>query len=85
MKASVRAFMSAWQDYGIEAQHYRELDDERVLVLVQLSGRGRTSGLEIRQTQAQGAEVWRGRGGKVVRLVLYWHRDQALGELGLAS
>ena len=85
MKASVRAFMSAWQDYGIEAQHYRELDDERVLVLVQLSGRGKTSGLEIRAAQAQGAEVWHVRRGMVVRLVVYWYRDQALAELGLAS
>jgi ketosteroid isomerase-like protein len=82
MKASVRAFMSAWQDYGIEAEEYRELDDERVLVLVRLSGRGKASGLDIEQTGATGAEVWHVRDGKVIRLVLYWYREQALADLG---
>ncbi|HWG09103.1 MAG TPA: nuclear transport factor 2 family protein [Solirubrobacteraceae bacterium] len=85
MNASVRAFMSAWEDYGIQGQEYRDLDDERVLVLVRLSGRGKASGLEIEETQADGAEVWHVRDGKVIRLVLYWHRDQALADLGLAE
>jgi ketosteroid isomerase-like protein len=85
MKASVRAFMSAWEDYGIEAQAYRELDDERVLVLVRLSGRGKASGLDIEETQAKGAQVWQVREGQVIRLVLYWHRDQALADLGLSE
>src|SRR5438876_9122526 len=58
MTASVRDFMSAWEDYGIRAEEYRELDDERVLVLVQLSGRGKVSRLEIGDTDARGAEVW---------------------------
>jgi ketosteroid isomerase-like protein len=85
MSASVRAFMSAWEDYGIEAEEYRELDDSRVLVLVRLSGRGKSSGLEIEQTGATGAQVWHVRDGRVVRLVLYWHRAEALADLGLAK
>jgi ketosteroid isomerase-like protein len=85
MTASVRDFMSAWEDYGIEADEYRELDNERVLVLVQLSGRGKVSGLDIADTEARGAEVWHLRDGKVRRLVMYWYRDQALAELGLAE
>jgi ketosteroid isomerase-like protein len=83
MAASVRDFMSAWEDYGIRAEEYRELDNERVLVLVQLSGRGKVSRLEIADTDAQGAEVWHVRDAKVTRLVMYWHRDQALAALGL--
>jgi ketosteroid isomerase-like protein len=85
MTGSVRDFMSAWDDYGIEADEYRELDNERVLVLVQLSGRGKVSGLDIADTEARGAEVWHLRDGKVRRLVMYWYRDQALTELGLAE
>ncbi len=83
MTASVREFMSAWEDYGIEAEEYRELDAERTLVLVRLSGRGKTSGLDIREVQAKGAEIWRVRDGKVIRLVMYWDRDRALADLGL--
>ena len=83
MTASVRSFMSAWEDYGITAEDLRELDDERVLALVRLSGRGKTSGLEIADTHAQGAEVWHVRDGTVTRLVMYWDRDHALADLGL--
>jgi hypothetical protein len=85
MTASVRSFMSAWQHYGIAAEDFRELDDERVLVLVRLSGRGKTSGLEIGDMHARGAEVWHMRDATVTRLVMYWHRDEALADLGLAQ
>ena len=83
MKASVRAFMSAWEDYGIEAEEFRELDRTRVLALVRLSGRGTTSGLDIADMGAEGAEVWHIRDGKVVKLVLYWYRDRAFVDLGI--
>ena len=83
MTASVRSFMSAWEDYGITAEDLRELDDERVLALVRLSGRGKASGLEIAETDAQGAEVWYVRDSTVTRLVMYWDRERALGDLGL--
>jgi ketosteroid isomerase-like protein len=85
MTASVRGFMSAWEDYGITAEDLRELDDERVLALVRLSGRGKASGLEIAETDAQGAEVWHVRDGTVTRLVMYWDRERALADLGLAE
>jgi ketosteroid isomerase-like protein len=75
--------MSAWEDYGITAEDLRELDDERILALVRLSGHGKTSGLEIVDTDAQGAEVWHVRDGTVTRLVMYWDRDHAFADLGL--
>jgi ketosteroid isomerase-like protein len=83
MAASVRGFMSAWDDYGIEAQEYRELDDERVLVLVRLRGRGKTSGLDLGAMHANGAEVWHVRDAKVTRLIMYWDRDRAFADIGL--
>jgi len=83
MTISVRDFMSAWDDYGIEAQKYRELDGERVLVLVRLRGRGKASGLDLGAMHANGAEVWHVRDGKVTRLIMYWDRDRAFAELGL--
>jgi ketosteroid isomerase-like protein len=69
----------------LEAEGDRELDDERVLVLVRFSGRGKTSGLELGETRSKGASVFHIRGGKVTRCVQYWNRERALADLGLAS
>jgi hypothetical protein len=44
-----RDFLSAWEKWRGEAEEYRELDDERVLVLLQGRGRGKASGLEVDQ------------------------------------
>ena len=84
MAAAVRDELSGWRDFHEEAEQYRELDDERVLVLVDWRGSGKTSGLELGQMRAKGADVVHVRGGKVTRLVTYLDRDQALADLGLA-
>jgi ketosteroid isomerase-like protein len=60
--------LSAWQDVRAEADEYRELDRERVLVLVHRSGRGKTSGLEIGEMRGKGANLFHVRDGKVTRL-----------------
>jgi ketosteroid isomerase-like protein len=77
-------WLSAWEAYHTEADEYRELDDERVLVLAHASGRGRTSGLEVGQMRTKGASLFHVRGGKVTRLVNYFDQDHALVDLGLA-
>ena len=77
--------LSAWEDFHFVAEEYRELDNERILVLDRNSGRGKTSGLEIGQTRAEGAQLFHVRGGKVIRLLSYWDRERALADLGLAS
>jgi len=82
---SWRDFLSAWEGVRQDAEEYRELDDERVLVLVHLSARGRASGLEVGQMRTEGAGVFHVRGGKVTRLVYYLVRERALADLGLAS
>jgi ketosteroid isomerase-like protein len=84
MATAVRDGLSGWRDFHEEAEEYRELDDERVLVLVDWRGRGKTSGLELGQMRAKGAGVVHVRGGKVTRLVTYLDRDRALADLGLA-
>jgi ketosteroid isomerase-like protein len=78
-----RDFLSAWEEFRPDAYEYREIDDERVLVLFHVSGRGKASGLEVEQMQTQGAELFHVRGDKVTRLVHYWDRDRALADLGL--
>jgi hypothetical protein len=64
---------------------YRELDDERVLVLLHGGGRGKTSGLELSQTGAKAVNLLHIRGGKVTKLVIYFEGEPALADLGLAS
>ena len=78
-------FVSAWEEYRIEAEEYRELDDEHVLVLIRLSGRGKTSRLELGQMRALAAHLFHVRDGKVIKLVSYFDRERALADLGLAS
>jgi ketosteroid isomerase-like protein len=80
-----RAVLSPFKDARIEAEEYRELDGERILVFVRNSGRGKTSGLEIEQMQVKAADVFHVHGGKVTRLVGYNNRDRALADLGLAG
>jgi ketosteroid isomerase-like protein len=80
-----RNWLSAWADFRVEAEEYRELDDERVLVLVRFSGRGKMSGLEVGQMRQQTANLFYIRDGEVTRLFNYWDRERALADLGLAS
>jgi ketosteroid isomerase-like protein len=80
-----RAFLSAWEDFRVENVEHRQLDGERVLMLDLLSGRGKTSGVELGHMQAKGASLFHIRRGKVTRIVTYWDRQHALADLGLAS
>jgi ketosteroid isomerase-like protein len=79
-----REFLDTWEEWRVEAEEYRELDNERVLVLIRIGGRGKASGLEVDQVRARGANLFHIRDGKVKRLVLYWDRERALADLGLA-
>jgi ketosteroid isomerase-like protein len=79
----LRDFLSAWSDWWTSAEEFRELDDGRVAVLNRYGGRGKTSGVEVGQTGASGAAVFRVQGGKVTSIVIYFSRDRALADLGL--
>jgi ketosteroid isomerase-like protein len=72
------------ENFRSEAEDYREVDDEHVLVLTRLSGRGKTSGMELEQTLAKGADLFQVRGGKVTKIVTYWERERPLADFGLA-
>jgi ketosteroid isomerase-like protein len=84
MAEAFRDRLSAWKDVRREADEYRELDGERILVLDRVSGRGKASGLELGQMRRTGAHLFHVRGGEVTRIVRYWDRDRALADLGLA-
>jgi len=85
MAQGLRGWLSAWEEARVDAEEYRELDGERVLVLTRAGGRGKTSGLELEQVWAKGLQLFHVRGGKVTRIVVYFNRDRALADLGFAS
>ena len=79
-----RDFLRAWEDFRVEAEECRELDNQRVLVLLDNSGRGKTSGIDLHQVRG-GANLFHLCDGKVTRCVVYWNRDHAVADLGLAA
>jgi hypothetical protein len=80
-----RGFLSAWEDFRGEPEEFYELDDERVAVLARVSGRGKTSGLEVSHTGAKVLGLSHLRGGKVTRCVFYLNGEQALADLAAGS
>ena len=85
MADGLRGWLSAWEEFRVEADEYRELDGERVLVLVHRSGRGKTSGLQLGQLGSEGASLFHVREGKVTRLIIYADRSRAFADLGLVE
>jgi ketosteroid isomerase-like protein len=85
MADATREWLNTWEDSRAEVDEYRELDNERVLVLVRYLGRGKLSGLDIEQVASRGAQVFHVRGGRVTRFVQYLSRERALADLGLES
>jgi len=80
-----RGYLSAWENYRVEATEYRQLDAERVLVLLTAFGRGRASGLDLGSVtrERKGANVFHIRDHKVTRLDTYFDKRRALADLGL--
>ena len=76
----LRAWLSEWEHWRAEADDYLEIGDN-VVVLASYYGRGKGSGVEIRQ---EGAHVFKVRDGKVVRLEIFANRRRALESVGAA-
>jgi ketosteroid isomerase-like protein len=83
MAEAMRNILNTWENARIEADDYSELDDVRVFVLNHLSGRGKTSAIEVGRIQPNGAAVLHVRDGKVTKYVSYHDRARALADLGL--
>jgi ketosteroid isomerase-like protein len=83
MAESERDFLNVWADVRLAIGEYRELDSRRVLVFIHASGRGKTSGLDLKELSKTAACLFDIRDGKVIRLVNYWDRANALADVGL--
>ena len=73
----------AWAGFQAVAEEYRDLDGERVLVLIRRSGRGKTSGMELEQMRTEGATLFHIHDGRVTRIVNYFNRERAFADLGV--
>jgi ketosteroid isomerase-like protein len=85
MEKGLGDVLDAWENYRIRVEEYRELDTERVLVLIQRSGRGRVSGLELGEMRTSGASLYYIRSGRITRLVNYLDRERAFADLGIEA
>ena len=78
----IAATEEAMSEFKVEAEAYRDLRDDRVLVLGRVMGRGRTSGAEVR---AELGQIFTFRDGKLVSYRGYLDRAEALEAAGLSE
>ena len=83
LAAGMRESLSAWENLRARVDEYRELDEERVLVLLHFSGHAKMSGLDVDAISTRGADLVEIHDGKVTKIVKYLGLDRALGDLGL--
>ena len=80
-----RDWLSAFEGFHIAPEEYRELDVERVLVLIEFRGRGKRSQVDLREIHSGGLHLFHIRQGKVEKLIRYFDRERAFAELGLSA
>jgi ketosteroid isomerase-like protein len=78
-----REFLGAWEHFATTPERFIDLGDDLVLALVRFQGRGRASGAPT--TSYSGGQLFTLRNGKVVRLVLYSTREEALEAAGFSE
>lgn len=78
-----REFLLAWDHFVTTPERFIDAGGDRVLVLIRFEGHGRASGTPL--LNFCGAQLFTLRDGKVVRLVLYENRHDALEAVGLRS
>jgi len=79
-----REMLSAWDEFRLIADEYHELEGDRVLVLDHFTARGKRSGFDAGKLGATGANLFHIAGGKVTRIVTYYHQ-RAFSDLGLVA
>ena len=74
--------LTVWEFFRGEDLEFRELEDGRVLILGNIRGKGRASGVEVSVSFGQIAEV---RDGMAYRLTGYLDHESALAAAGLTE
>jgi ketosteroid isomerase-like protein len=79
LRGAIQSWTEMWSEYGIEIARYADGGDE-VVVLIREQGHGGVSGAAAEREFGEVATV---REGKIVRVRLYGHWDEALEAAGL--
>lgn len=79
-----RDFLRAWEGHHVDVAEYRELAEERVLMLGAFRARGKASAVDLGDLWPNGANLFHIRNGMVTKLVVYFDQGHALSDLGLA-
>lgn len=74
-----REWTESWDDLEV-TWDLHEAGEDRVLALIEMSGRGRESGVPV---EMQFGQLWTFREGRAVRMILYYDLDEARREAGL--
>lgn len=80
--AAFRDWLSAWEIWAVTPTDFVEVDESRVLVLMDVRARSKTHQVEM---PIEGANLITIRDGKLARLELFFDRDQALEASGLSE
>jgi hypothetical protein len=75
-----RDYLTAWESWVVSPVGFTEVDDERVLVLLDYHGRSKTHGVEM---ALEGGNLLTVRDGRVARVELFLRRPDALAAAGL--
>ena len=81
VSAGWRAWLSPWTSWAASAREYVPVGD-RILVLIDVEGVAKSSGVEMGQPSAN---LWEFRAGLASRLTLYTRAETALREAGIAE
>ena len=73
---------ATWEGFGIEVTEIHDVDDERVVVVLRLTGVAKASRLPLDTCLGQ---VWTWRDGQVRRIVTYTNPRDALEAAGLSE
>jgi hypothetical protein len=78
-----RGWLGAWEGFQQEADEYRQLDEERVLVFFRGHGRAKASGLDLARMHHRSLGVFHIQARRVTRFAVYFDRERAFADLGL--
>jgi ketosteroid isomerase-like protein len=79
---TIRHYIGAFEDYDYEAQRLTDLGPGAVLAVLTEEGRGKSSGVPVRQSFAALYTVI---DGKIARVTFFPTEEQALGAAGLSE
>ncbi len=78
--ATFRDWLSAWESWVVTATDFIDVNENRVLVLLDVRARSKTHHVEM---PIEGANLLTLRDGRLARLELFFDRAQALEAAGL--